>query len=78
MIVNYSKMQFFVTLTGVAVGTLEGALRPGGDARGQVRRTRSKGRALGSADHPVDALDLERVLRDVNRQDGIYLRLGNT
>ena len=49
-------------LTRIAVGTLEGALRSGRDARGQVGRAGPKGRALGGADHPVDALDLEGVL----------------
>ena len=69
--VNYMLQISKDTLTGIAVGTLEGALRLGGDAPGKVRRTRSKGRALRSADHPVDALDLERMLRESNRHDGI-------
>jgi len=49
-------------LTGVAVGTLEGALRRGRDARGQIGRAGAEGRALGRADHAGHALDLERVL----------------
>ena len=47
---------------GVAVGTLECALRRGRDALRQVGRAGTERRALGRADHPVDALDLEGVL----------------
>ena len=47
---------------GVAVGTLEGALRRGRDVLRQVGRAGTERRALGRADHTTDALDLEGVL----------------